>query len=131
MQAVTQSYSSQQYSHIQLGTAFPGDRTASSKQNWSHSQASQDDSISLSPEGRQLSRTPDAEPASDEMAREPKTEAKEGNDQQVLSQEELKTLHKSYKRLINPHVYKVSLSPKLKSMKNSLIRKFKFSDDEE
>ncbi|MCK5157310.1 MAG: nicotinate phosphoribosyltransferase [Spirochaetales bacterium] len=46
-------------------------------------------------------------------------------------QEELKTLHKSYKRLINPHVYKVSLSPKLKSMKNSLIRKFKFSDDEE
>ena len=92
MQAVTQSYSSQQYSHIQLTTAFPGNRTASSKQNWSHSQASQDDSISLSPEGRQLSRTPDAEPAGDEMTREPKAEEKKENNQQELSQNELKTL---------------------------------------
>lgn len=40
-------------------------------------------------------------------------------------QTELRTLHKSYKRLINPHVYKVSLSPELKSIKNSLINKFR------
>ncbi|NQT57794.1 MAG: nicotinate phosphoribosyltransferase [Bacteroidetes bacterium] len=39
---------------------------------------------------------------------------------------ELKTLHKSYKRLINPHVYKVSLSPGLKEIKNSLINKFRY-----
>ena len=39
---------------------------------------------------------------------------------------ELKTLHKSYKRLINPHVYKVSLSPELKKVKNSLISKFRY-----
>jgi nicotinate phosphoribosyltransferase len=42
---------------------------------------------------------------------------------------ELKTLHKSYKRLINPHVYKVSLSPDLKSVKNSLIKKFRYRKD--
>ena len=41
-------------------------------------------------------------------------------------QNELKTLHKSYKRLINPHIYKVSLSPDLKAVKNSLINKFRY-----
>ena len=30
-------------------------------------------------------------------------------------------LHKSYKRLINPHIYKVSLSKKLKNLKHDLI----------
>ena len=39
---------------------------------------------------------------------------------------ELRTLHKSYKRLINPHIYKVSLSPDLKEIKNSLINKFSY-----
>ncbi len=44
-------------------------------------------------------------------------------------QTELRTLHKSYKRLINPHVYKVSLSPGLKSIKNSLISKFRYRNE--
>jgi nicotinate phosphoribosyltransferase len=39
--------------------------------------------------------------------------------------EELSGLDKSYKRLINPHVYKVSMSQRLKKLKNDLIRSFR------
>lgn len=92
MQAVTQSYSVQQYSWIQHSTAFPGDRTAPFKQGQSQSQSSQDDSISLSPEGRQLSRTPDTQAANTENSKETKPEEKPGREQQELSQEEMKRL---------------------------------------
>lgn len=40
-------------------------------------------------------------------------------------QRELKTLDNSFKRLINPHIYKVSLSPVLKALKSELIRRFR------
>lgn len=39
--------------------------------------------------------------------------------------ENLSKLHRSYKRFINPHIYKVSLSPKLKELKRSLIMESK------
>ena len=35
---------------------------------------------------------------------------------------EMKTLDETYKRLLNPHTYKVSLSDKLKKTKTDLIR---------
>jgi nicotinate phosphoribosyltransferase len=40
---------------------------------------------------------------------------------QDRARKNLEALDDTYKRLINPHVYKVSLSPKLKSLKQSLI----------
>jgi nicotinate phosphoribosyltransferase len=40
-------------------------------------------------------------------------------------QKELATLHKTYKRLINPHVFKVSLTPELKNLKQQLISSFR------
>ncbi len=40
---------------------------------------------------------------------------------QQFAQKSLQTLHKTYKRQINPHVYKVSLSHDLKKLKMSLL----------
>ncbi len=40
---------------------------------------------------------------------------------QTRTRENLRLLDDTYKRLINPHIYKVSLSTKLKELKNSLI----------
>ena len=40
---------------------------------------------------------------------------------QTFSFEEVKKFHKTYLRLINPHIYKVSLSSKLKKMKMDLL----------
>lgn len=37
------------------------------------------------------------------------------------AQESLSTLHTSYKRMINPHIYKVSLSRELKTLKTRLV----------
>ena len=48
----------------------------------------------------------------------PKRELK---DIQDYAKEGQKCFHKSYKRLINPHIYKVSLSKKLKTLKHDLI----------
>jgi nicotinate phosphoribosyltransferase len=39
-------------------------------------------------------------------------------------QQEIASLHPTFKRLINPHVYKVSISNSLKTLKKSLIDKF-------
>ena len=36
---------------------------------------------------------------------------------------------KSYKRQVNPHIYKVSLSTKLKNLKGDLIMQAKMSED--
>ena len=36
---------------------------------------------------------------------------------------------KSYKRQINPHIYKVSLSTKLKNLKGNLIMHAKMAED--
>ena len=40
-------------------------------------------------------------------------------------QEGLGTFHKSYKRLVNPHIYKVSLSRDLMGLKQSLLRQYR------
>ncbi len=40
---------------------------------------------------------------------------------QTFSMENIKEFHKTYLRLINPHIYKVSLSSKLKKMKMDLL----------
>ena len=47
-----------------------------------------------------------------------KTELK---DIQAFAKESQSHFHRSYKRLINPHIYKVSLSKKLKELKHDLI----------
>ena len=39
---------------------------------------------------------------------------------QMRVRESLATFHSSYKRMINPHIYKVSLSRKLKDLKTRL-----------
>ncbi|MBR5668524.1 MAG: nicotinate phosphoribosyltransferase, partial [Spirochaetales bacterium] len=44
---------------------------------------------------------------------------------QAYAKESHSHFHKSYKRLINPHIYKVSLSRKLKDLKHDLILKAK------
>lgn len=44
-------------------------------------------------------------------------------DIQKFAQENLSLFHKSYKRQINPHIYKVSLSKKLKNLKRELVAK--------
>ena len=44
---------------------------------------------------------------------------------QAYAKESQSHFHKSYKRLINPHIYKVSLSRKLKDLKHNLILKSK------
>jgi len=44
---------------------------------------------------------------------------------QDYAKESFSKFHKSYKRFINPHIYKVSLSSNLKSLKHDLILKFK------
>jgi nicotinate phosphoribosyltransferase len=40
---------------------------------------------------------------------------------QQYAKESLASFHKSYRRLINPHIYKVSLSKRLKQLKRDLI----------
>mgnify|MGYP000937847562 FL=1 len=40
---------------------------------------------------------------------------------QAYAQKSLETFHKSYLRQINPHIYKVSLSSKLKKLKMDLL----------
>jgi nicotinate phosphoribosyltransferase len=42
---------------------------------------------------------------------------------QTFAKSNLNTLHKSYKRQINPHIYKVSLSEKLINLKKALVSK--------
>ncbi|MFC2822347.1 MAG: nicotinate phosphoribosyltransferase, partial [Spirochaetales bacterium] len=42
-------------------------------------------------------------------------------DVQSYAVESQSHFHRSYKRLINPHIYKVSLSKKLKELKHDLI----------
>jgi len=44
-------------------------------------------------------------------------------DIQKYALNELKKLDKTYKRLLNPHIYKISLSDKLKRLKHDLIKK--------
>lgn len=44
------------------------------------------------------------------------------------SEKALMTLDESYKRQVNPHIYKVSLTKKLKDLKNELIIKAKMKD---
>ncbi len=44
---------------------------------------------------------------------------------QQNAKQQLRTFHKSYKRLINPHIYKVSLTKRLKGLKQSLINKYR------
>ncbi|MBP5551953.1 MAG: nicotinate phosphoribosyltransferase, partial [Spirochaetales bacterium] len=46
-------------------------------------------------------------------------------DIQTYAKESQGHFHRSYKRLINPHIYKVSLSRKLKDLKHELILKAK------
>ena len=41
---------------------------------------------------------------------------------QKIGIENLEKFHKSYKRQINPHIYKVSLSSKLKNLKTDIIK---------
>ncbi len=43
---------------------------------------------------------------------------------QKFAREEINSLDATYKRLLNPHIYKVSLSNKLKQLKRSLIQKY-------
>lgn len=38
---------------------------------------------------------------------------------------ELKTIHQSYKRIINPHIYKVSISKKIRNKKNEMIKEYR------
>jgi nicotinate phosphoribosyltransferase len=45
-------------------------------------------------------------------------------DIQKFTREEIETLDATYKRLLNPHVYKISLSDQLKNLKNGLIQKY-------
>ena len=52
-------------------------------------------------------------------------ERPELKDIQAYAKESQSHIHKSYKRLINPHIYKVSLSRKLKDLKHDLILKAK------
>ena len=42
---------------------------------------------------------------------------------QKEAQENLAKFHKSYKRQINPHIYKVSLSRALRTLKRELVAK--------
>jgi len=51
--------------------------------------------------------------------------AKSLQELQAKVKENLNTLHTTYKRFINPHVYKVSLSEELSEMKMDLIKKLK------
>lgn len=44
---------------------------------------------------------------------------------QAYVKEDLKTLHDSHKRIINPHIYKVSHSKALRKLKKNLILKYK------
>ncbi len=44
---------------------------------------------------------------------------------QTRVKEELKAFHMSYKRQINPHIYKVSLSEELKDLKQSLLETYR------
>jgi len=46
---------------------------------------------------------------------------------QKKTKENLATLHPSYKRFLNPHIYKVSLTEKLMKLKINLIRKLNLS----
>lgn len=43
---------------------------------------------------------------------------------------QLESLHVSYKRLINPHIYKVSLSRRLKDLKQELLARYRESREE-
>ncbi len=50
---------------------------------------------------------------------------------QKTSAEKLAAFDKSYKRIINPHIYKISLSEKLKNLKTELIVKTRTKESEE
>ena len=49
---------------------------------------------------------------------------------QDFAQESFSHFHRSYKRFMNPHIYKVSLSDKLKTLKHDLIVKSKLSKED-
>ena len=49
---------------------------------------------------------------------------------QRTSAEKIATFDKSYKRIINPHIYKVSLSEKLKNLKTELLVKTRTKESE-
>lgn len=49
---------------------------------------------------------------------------------QDFAKENFSHFHKSYKRFINPHIYKVSLSEKLKTLKHDLIVKAKMAEND-
>ena len=51
------------------------------------------------------------------------SERRELKDIQAYALSALEHLHKSYKRQINPHIYKVSLSKRLRDLKMDLILK--------
>jgi nicotinate phosphoribosyltransferase len=54
----------------------------------------------------------------------PVSEPRKLRDIQCYVQQEIASLHSTFKRLINPHVYKVSISDSLKTLKKDLIAKF-------
>ena len=49
------------------------------------------------------------------------SEAQRLQDIQLFAQKEISSLHPTYKRLLNPHVYKMSISDRLKVLKKKLI----------
>lgn len=58
------------------------------------------------------------------------TEHKDLKDTQKESAEKLAAFDKSYKRIINPHIYKVSLSEKLRNLKTELLVKTRTKESE-
>ncbi len=93
MQVVSQSYSSQIYTQVQNASTFPGDRTNVGKEPPSDSQSSKqsvDDSISLSPEGKQ--RSQQAGPQASDEAKNSQTKESKEPEQQLLTAEEQKTI---------------------------------------
>ena len=59
------------------------------------------------------------------------TEHKDLKDTQKESAEKLAAFDKSYKRIINPHIYKVSLSARLRDLKTELIVQARTAGDEQ
>jgi nicotinate phosphoribosyltransferase len=50
---------------------------------------------------------------------------------QKIASENLEKFHKSYKRQINPHIYKVSLSRELRMLKRELVSKERLKIEKE
>ncbi len=57
----------------------------------------------------------------------PTSEAPTLDEIREYAQEQLNTLDSSYTRIINPHIYKVSISNTLKTLKNEMIREYRQS----